>query len=152
MVSLADQVFVRFLRLIGVVLALAATACSGDDTAAEKASTSTTVSSDLAGLAVGAGRLTGQVGPGRPGENGAIPDLTLSFSDGRTTIKATVHDARYTVDLPAGTWEVHSDDGNVCATGLRVAAAAVQNSDLIWPSGSCQDLSGPPSPPSPPPR
>jgi hypothetical protein len=98
----------------------------------------------------GSGRVTGYVGPGRPGDNTPIPSLTLRFSDGRRTVETTVEDGRYTVDLPAGTWEVHSDDDNVCATGLRVVAAASQRNDLIWPSGSCQDHSGPPTGRSPP--
>jgi hypothetical protein len=101
------------------------------------------------GLAAGAGRLSGHVGPGRPGEN-VVPALTLTFSNGKTSVKTTVHDSRYTVDLPAGTWEVHADDGNLCATGLRVTARASQRNDLLWPSGSCQDHSGPPARPTPP--
>jgi hypothetical protein len=103
-------------------------------------------------LASGSGRLAGHVGPGRPGENRQIPQLTLEFSDGTSNVKTTVNDGVYTLDLPAGTWDVRSDDDNVCATGLRVVAAARQSADLIWPSGSCQDLSGPPVAPSPPGR
>ena len=102
------------------------------------------------GAPSGSGRITGRVGPGQPGDSAPIPSLTLRFSDGKRTVETSVEDGQYTVDLPAGTWEVHSADDNVCATGLRVVAAASQRNDLIWPSGSCQDLSGPPAGPSPP--
>ena len=118
----------------------------GCSTAAEN----TTPPNVLAGLAAGSGRLAGRVGPGRPGEDRPIPALTLTFSDGKQTVETTVHDGRYTLDLPPGTWEVHSGDGTVCATGLRVVAAALQGEDLSWPGGACQDLSGPPAQPSPP--
>ena len=111
---------------------------------------STTVVS-ITGLAPGAGRLTGHVGTGRPGENGAIPALALTFTSGEATAKTTVQEGAYIVDLPAGTWEVHSDDGNLCATSLGVTAGASQRDDLIWPTGICQDLSGPPANASPPP-
>jgi hypothetical protein len=131
-----------------VFLGLAAASCSSGDSSGSNTPTST--SQSLAGLAAGQGRLTGQVGPGRPGENGVIPPLTLTFSDGNRTVKATVLDGRYTVDLPAGTWEVRSDDANLCATGIKVGTMASQRNDLLWPVGSCQDLSGPPASPTPP--
>lgn len=110
----------------------------------------TTTSNVLAELAPGSGRLAGHVGPGRPRDKGTIPPLTLEFSDGNITVKTTTHNGGYTVDLPAGTWEVHADDGNLCATGLSVVAGARQSDALIWPSGTCQDLSGPPAAPPPP--
>jgi|SRR5581483_870768 len=99
------------------------------------------------GLAAGSGRVAGHLGPGRPGENGAVPAVVLTFSNGHGAVNTTVHDGAYSVDLAADTWDVHSDDHNVCATGLRVTAGASQSADLIWPFGSCQDLSGQPPPP-----
>lgn len=143
-----DNGYVHLIRASVVVLAIAAASCSNGDSSASNNITST--SQGLAGLAPGEGRLTGQVGPGRPGENGVIPPLTLTFSDGNRTVKATVLNGSYSVDLPAATWEVRSDDSNLCATGIKVGAMALHRSDLLWPVGSCQDLSGPPSSPSPP--
>jgi len=144
----ADEVYVHVIRASVVVLAIVAASCSSGESSGSNGRTST--SQSLAGLAAGEGRLTGQVGPGRPGENGVIPPLTLTFSDGNRTVKATVLNGRYTVDLPAGTWEVRSDDSDLCATGIKVGTMALQRNDLLWPVGSCQDLSGPPSGPSPP--
>ena len=126
----------KHLRVAAVLLACFGASCS----------------TGQAGLAGGEGRLAGRVGPGSPEANGVIPALRLTFSDGKTTVKTTVDDGSYSVDLPAGTWQVHSDDGGVCATGLRVAAAGSQRSDLMWPTGFCADYSGPPAPPSPPTR
>jgi hypothetical protein len=123
------------LRVFVIFLALVGASCSAGN---EK------------GPAAGAGRLTGQVGPGRPEGNGVVPALTLTFRDGKTSVKTTVQDGVYSVDLPAGTWDVHSDDGDLCATGLRVAPGASQRNDLLWPTGSCQDHSGPPGGPTPP--
>jgi len=138
-------------KRFGATVLLAALLMAGcSDGGGTPAPTNAATSDPTAGLAVGSGRLTGRVGPGRPAENGAVPALVLTFRNGDATVQATEHDGTYTVDLPAGTWEVHADDGNLCARGLRIVAGAAQSDDLLWPAGGCQDLGGPPSAPAPP--
>jgi hypothetical protein len=141
----------RFRRIALVVSAVVLTgACSFDHGMSNARTTSNGLHTSVAGLAAGHGRLAGHVGPGRPDGQRLIPPMTLGFSNGAIVVKTTARDGVYYVDLPAGTWEVHADAGNVCATGLKVVAAAWQSNDLIWPIGSCQNLSGPPGGPSPP--
>ena len=134
-----------------VSAALVMGACSAEQATSDAGRFSNGLDTSVAGLGSGHGRLAGHVGPGRPGVDGPIPAMTLGFSNGATTVEATVHDGVYSVDLPAGRWEVHGDAGNVCATGLSVAPGGWQSADLIWPNGSCQDLGGPPEGPKPPP-
>jgi hypothetical protein len=139
----------RIVLFVGAAVVFAG--CSnGHPTPTKVNAISNGLNTSVAGLAPGSGRLAGHVGPGRPGDNSPIPALTLTFNDGKSTVQTTVHDGTYTVDLQAGTWDVRSDDGNLCATGLTVGAAAWQSNDLGWPFGGCQDLSGPPGNPSPP--
>jgi outer membrane murein-binding lipoprotein Lpp len=139
----------RIVLFVGAAVVFAG--CSnGDPTPTKANATSNGLSTTVAGLAAGSGRLAGHVGPGRPGDDSPRPALTLTFNDGKSTVHTTVHDGTYTVDLPAGTWDVRSDDASLCATGLAVRAAAWQSNDLGWPFGGCQDLSGPPENPSPP--
>src|SRR6266542_3102169 len=145
----ADGSSVKLIRALLALLALSSCS-SGGGSSAQSTSTSTSSSLNLNGLPPGAARLSGRVGPGRPGESGVIPPLTLTFSNGEAQIETTVKEGNYTVDLPAGTWQVHANDGNLCATGLTVAPGGAQNDDLIWPSGSCEDRSGPPSGAAPP--
>jgi hypothetical protein len=140
----------RTLLFVGAALVLAGCSTEHPTSNAGKA-TSNGLNTSVAGLAPGSGRLAGHVGPGRPGDNSPIPALTLTFTDGKSTVQTTVHDGTYTVDLRGGTCDVRSDGGNLCATGLTVEAAAWQSDDLGWPFGGCQDLSGPPGNPSPPP-
>ena len=101
------------------------------------------------GLAVGYGRLSGHIGPGAP-PDGTTPNIVLSFSSGNKTARATETRGTYTIDLPAGVWDVRSPAG-VCATGIRVIAGAWQRDDLAYPTGQCQSLEGPPTPATPPP-
>jgi hypothetical protein len=139
----------RIVLFVGATLVFAG--CSSEHpTSSAGKTTSNGLNTSVAGLAPGSGRVAGHVGPGRPGDNSPIPALTLTFNDGKSTVQTTVHDGTYTVDLQAGTWDVRSDDGNLCATGLTVGAAAWQSNDLSWPFAGCQDLSGPPGNPSPP--
>ena len=128
--------------IVGVALVFVG--CStGHSTSTAGKTTSNDLNTSVTGLAVGSGRLAGHVGPGRPGDNSSIPTLTLTFGDGQSTVETTVHDGVYTVDLRAGTWDVHSDDGNLCATGLSVRATAWQRDDLAWPSSGCRNLASP---------
>jgi len=62
----------------------------------------------------------------RVGSNGAVSAVVLTFSNGHDAVKTTVHDGAYSVDLAADTWEVHSDDHNICATGLRVTSSRAE--------------------------
>ena len=108
--------------MVGAVLVFGA--CSGEDRMSDAGRMSNGLDTSLAGLAAGHGRLAGHVGPGRPGAAPQIPSMILGFSNAATVVETTAHDGIYYVDLPAGTWEVHGDAGNVCATGLTVVAGA----------------------------
>ena len=106
------------------------------------ACTTTTATGSIRGLPTRYGRLSGSVGPGAP-PNGTIPNLVLTFSNGTTTLRATVIDGKYQIDLPAGTWDVRSE--GLCATGLSVTAGAWQQDGLVYPTAQCQSLAGPPT-------
>jgi hypothetical protein len=108
----------------------------------------TTLSLNPHGIPPGQGRVAGRVGPGAP-PNGTVPTLVLTFTTGSVTVSVTAPHGVYQVDLAPGTWSVRSDDGKACATGLRVTAGGASRDDLIYPTFSCQDLSGPPNPPPP---
>ena len=101
----------------------------------------------LKGIPPGDGRLAGHVTPGTP-PNGTVPTMILTFSNGSSTVQATVTKGAYQVDLPAGVWSVRSQ-GGVCATGISVHVGAWQRDDLGFPIVGCQDLSGPPVPSTP---
>ena len=118
-------------------------------TAALTMTNACTTASGTEHLAAGYGRLTGHVGPGAP-PNGTVPAMTLRFSNGSETVSATVKNGSYQVDLPAGTWDVRCPAG-VCASGISVTAGAWGRNDLGYPIGGCQNLSGPPTPSTPPP-
>ena len=97
---------------------------------------------ELATVPAGRGRLSGHLGPGDP-PHSRIPPLTLKFIKADAAVTTEVVNGRFQVDLPAGVWEVHSSDGNSCATGLTVHAGALQSTDLVYPLNGCQNLSPP---------
>jgi hypothetical protein len=129
--------------VIGALLSVtAATACSSSSTHTLKA--------DVAGIPSGEGRLAGHLRPGAPPSKGTVPSaVTLTFSQGATAVSVVATGGRYEVDLAPGVWNVRSTDGNVCATGLTVAAGGWQEDDLVYPLGGCQDHAPPPPPHNP---
>ena len=84
-----------------------------------------------AGIPLGWGRLTGRLGPGSG--KGGVPDVGLTFTNGKESFATTVIGNVYEIELPTGTWSVHG--AGVCATGLLVATGW-QRDDLVWPSAA----------------
>jgi len=126
----------------GVVLFVLTASCSS--------AASGGLSTSTESLRPGNGRLVGRLGPGTPPANTVPATLALTFGSSVMTVQAQARMGVYRVDLPEGRWSVRSADGKVCALGILVTAGAWQRDDLIYPTASCQDLSGPPSPQLPP--
>ena len=80
------------------------------------------------------GALHGTIGPGAPPAGDVPATLEVVFVSGSEQVRATAEDGEYEIRLPAGTWDVRTEDGRACSLGVAVHGATRQRLDLAYPA------------------
>ena len=80
------------------------------------------------------GALHGTIGPGAPPAGDVPATLEVVFVRGSEQVRTTAQDGEYEIRLPAGTWDVRTEDGGACSLEVAVQGATRQRLDLAYPA------------------